>query len=238
AAGGNAALPHYRVLEHHNATLEDNSLYLSDSGGQYIDGTTDITRTIAIGTVDEERKTRFTQVLKGHIAIARARFPAGTSGAQLDTLARLPLWAAGCDFAHGTGHGVGAYLCVHEGPARIAKTGNVSLEQGMILSNEPGYYKPDHFGIRLENLVIVEEATLIEGGDMAMMGFETITFCPFDARAIDLELLSDDELDWLNTYHHDVFEKITHTDLLSADEISWLSRATAPLMRKPSNNKP
>ncbi len=237
AAGENAALPHYRVLHHHNARLENNSFYLVDSGGQYIDGTTDITRTIAIGAVDEERTTRFTQVLKGHIAIACARFPAGTSGAQLDTLARHSLWSAGCDFAHGTGHGVGAYLCVHEGPARIAKSGHVPLEQGMILSNEPGYYRAGHYGIRLENLIVVEDPTTIEGGDTPMMSFETITFCPFDVRGINLQILSDQELNWLNEYHHDVFDKITHTDLLNSDEISWLSRATAPLLRKSSNNK-
>lgn len=232
AAGANAALPHYRVLEHHNSVIGDNSLYLVDSGGQYQDGTTDITRTIAVGAIDAERKLRFTQVLRGHIGIATARFPTGTSGAQLDTLARLPLWLSGCDFGHGTGHGVGAYLNVHEGPARIAKTGHVPLEPGMILSNEPGYYKPGHFGIRLETLVIVEEPHPIEGGDAPMMGFETITFCPFDLRAIDAEGLSDKELDWLNDYHHDVFEKLVHTGLLTPEETAWLSRATSPMMRK------
>lgn len=232
AAGGNAALPHYRVMEHHNATIEDNSLYLVDSGGQYQDGTTDITRTIVVGAVDDESKRRFTEVLLGHIAVATARFPKGTTGSQLDTLARLPLWNSGCDFAHGTGHGVGAYLCVHEGPASISKRGHVALEPGMILSNEPGYYKPGAFGIRLENLVIVEEASDIEGGDTPAMGFETITFCPLDTRAIKIDLMSDQELEWLNTYHHDVFENLAKTNLLSADEIAWLSRATAPLMRR------
>lgn len=235
AAGSNAALPHYRVMEHHNAVIEDKSLYLVDSGGQYQDGTTDITRTIVIGSVDAERKQRFTQVLRGHIAISTARFPTGTSGAQLDTLARLPLWQSGCDFGHGTGHGVGAYLNVHEGPARIAKTGHVPLEPGMILSNEPGYYKPGHFGIRLENLVIVEEPQPIEGGDMKMMGFETITFCPFDLRTVDADGLSDHELEWLNEYHHEVFEKLVHTDLLTPEETAWLSRATSPMMRKTHN---
>lgn len=231
AAGGNAALPHYRVLEHHNAIIEDNSLYLVDSGGQYQDGTTDITRTIVVGSVDTERKRRFTQVLRGHIGISLARFPSGTSGAQLDTLARLPLWLSGCDFGHGTGHGVGAYLNVHEGPARIAKTGHVPLEPGMVLSNEPGYYKVGHFGIRLENLVIVNEPLPIEGGDVPMMGFETITFCPFDLRAVEVDLLSDQELEWLNDYHHDVFENLVHTDLLTPEETAWLSRATSPMMR-------
>ena len=234
AAGENAALPHYRVMEHHNAVLTDNSLYLVDSGGQYYDGTTDITRTIAIGSLDAERKQRFTQVLRGHIAVATARFPGGTTGAQLDTLARLPLWMSGADFAHGTGHGVGAYLCVHEGPARISKAGHVALEPGMILSNEPGYYKSGHFGIRLENLLIVEEATPVDGGDLPMMGFETLTFCPFDTRAVELDLLSDPEIDWLNEYHHDVFEKLIHIDLLNPEEVAWLSRATSPLMRKSS----
>lgn len=231
AAGENAALPHYRVMEHHNATIEDNSLYLVDSGGQYRDGTTDITRTIVVGSVDDESKQRFTEVLQGHIAVAMARFPKGTTGAQLDTLARLPLWKSGCDFAHGTGHGVGAYLCVHEGPASISKRGHVALEPGMVLSNEPGYYKPGAFGIRLENLVIVEEPSPIEGGDMAAMSFETITFCPLDTRAIQIDFMSDRELEWLNDYHHDVFEKLAKTDLLTADEIAWLSRATAPLIR-------
>lgn len=232
AAGENAALPHYRVMEHHNATIENYSLYLVDSGGQYRDGTTDITRTIVVGSVNDESKQRFTEVLQGHIAVAMARFPSGTTGAQLDTLARLPLWKSGCDFAHGTGHGVGAYLCVHEGPASISKRGHVALEPGMILSNEPGYYKPGAFGIRLENLVIVEGPSTIEGGDAPAMGFETITFCPLDSRAIDIELMSDQELEWLNTYHHDVFEKLAKTDLLTADEIAWLSRATAPLIRR------
>lgn len=232
AAGGNAALPHYRVMEHHNATIENNSLYLVDSGGQYRDGTTDITRTIVIGSVDDESKRRFTEVLQGHIAIATARFPKGTTGAQLDTLARLPLWNSGCDFAHGTGHGVGAYLCVHEGPASISKRGHVALEPGMILSNEPGYYKPGAFGIRLENLIIVEDAYEIDGGDAPAMGFETITFCPLDTRAIQIDLMSDWELEWLNSYHHDVFEKLAQTELLTADEIAWLSRATAPLIRR------
>lgn len=230
AAGENAALPHYRVMEHHNAVIADKSLYLVDSGGQYQDGTTDITRTIAIGSVDAERKQRFTQVLRGHIAIATARFPSGTSGAQLDTLARLSLWLAGCDFAHGTGHGVGVYLNVHEGPARISKAGHVPLEPGMILSNEPGYYKFGHFGIRLENLVIVDEPHPIEGGDAPMMGFETITFCPFDLRAVDVDGLSIQELQWLNDYHHDVFEKLVHTDLLTQEETAWLSRATSPVI--------
>lgn len=234
AAGEHAALPHYRVMEHHNAALTDGSLYLVDSGGQYQDGTTDITRTITIGSIDTERRQRFTQVLRGHIAVATARFPDGTTGAQLDTLARLPLWRSGADFAHGTGHGVGAYLCVHEGPARISKTGHVALEPGMVLSNEPGYYKPGHFGVRLENLLIVEEAAPVEGGDLPVMGFETLTFCPFDTRAVELDLLSDPELEWLNDYHHDVFEKLIQTDLLNPEEIAWLSRATSPLMRKNS----
>lgn len=231
AAGPHAALPHYRVNEHSNLTIEDNGLYLTDSGGQYLDGTTDITRVAVIGQVDGLRKTRFTQVLKGHIAIATARFPKGTSGAQLDPFARMALWQSGCDFAHGTGHGIGAFLCVHEGPARISKAGHVALEPGMILSNEPGYYLPGAFGVRLENLVIVTDAEEVDGGDMPVMGFETITFCPFDQRAIDINLLSNIELEWLNNYHHDVFDKLTHTDLLETDEVTWLSKATAPMMR-------
>jgi Xaa-Pro aminopeptidase len=228
-AGPNAALPHYRVSEASNRNLEDGTLYLVDSGGQYADGTTDITRTIAIGEPTPEMCDRYTRVLKGHIAIARARFPKGTTGAQVDILARLPLWQAGLDFNHGTGHGVGSYLSVHEGPQRIAKTGSVAFAPGMIVSNEPGYYKEGHFGIRIENLVIVRESERREGEERDMYAFETITFTPIDTKPIDLGLLEDGELEWLNAYHEEVFEKISPT--LKGAELKWLKQATARLAR-------
>ncbi|MGI9371847.1 MAG: aminopeptidase P family protein [Hyphomicrobiales bacterium] len=227
-AGANAALPHYRVTTDTNAPIEQDSFYLVDSGAQYQDGTTDITRTIAIGTPSDEMRDRYTRVLKGHIAIARARFPVGTSGAQIDTLARLPLWQAGLDFDHGTGHGVGSYLSVHEGPQRIAKTGTVPLEPGMILSNEPGYYKEGHFGIRIENLVIVTPSARA-GEERDMLEFETITFTPIDTRPIDPALLDDEELLWLNAYHAEVLEKISPR--LDGEDLAWLEQATKPIGR-------
>ena len=184
-AGPNGAIVHYRVTPETNRRLEPGSLYLVDSGGQYRDGTTDITRTVAVGTPSDEMRDRFTRVLKGHIAIATARFPVGTSGAQLDTLARAALWQAGLDYDHGTGHGVGSFLAVHEGPARISKLGTVPLEPGMILSNEPGYYKTGAYGIRIENLVVVTPAETIPGGDRPMLGFETLTLAPIDRRLVD-----------------------------------------------------
>ncbi|MGI9484193.1 MAG: aminopeptidase P family protein [Hyphomicrobiales bacterium] len=228
-AGANAALPHYRVSETSNRTIEPGTFYLVDSGAQYEDGTTDITRTIAIGTPSDEMRDRYTRVLKGHIAIARARFPKGTTGAQIDTLARMPLWQAGLDFDHGTGHGVGSYLSVHEGPQRIAKTGSVALEPGMILSNEPGYYKEGHFGIRIENLVIVRETQRQKGEERDMYGFETITFTPIDTTPIDVSLLDDEELEWLNAYHLEVFEKISPS--LSGKALGWLKTVTRALHR-------
>ncbi len=227
-AGEHAALPHYRVTTDSNALIGENSFYLVDSGGQYLDGTTDITRTIAIGTSSDEMRDRYTRVLKGHIAIARARFPSGTSGAQIDTLARLPLWEAGLDFDHGTGHGVGSYLSVHEGPQRIAKTGTVALEPSMILSNEPGYYKEGHFGIRIENLIIVTPSQRA-GEERDMLEFETITFAPIDTRPIEVSLLDDDELSWINSYHEEVYEKISPK--LSGDDLTWLKQATKPIQR-------
>ena len=183
AAGPHSAIPHYRVSESSNRVI-GKGIFLIDSGGQYEDGTTDITRTLAVGTPGAEMRNRFTRVLKGHIALALAVFPAGTSGAQIDALARLPLWQAGLDFDHGTGHGVGVFLSVHEGPQRISKVGHVPLEAGMIVSNEPGYYKAGHWGIRLENLLVVEPRE-VKGGERAMLGFETITLAPFD-RALRL----------------------------------------------------
>jgi Xaa-Pro aminopeptidase len=225
AAGPNSAIPHYRVSEASNRAIA-RGIFLIDSGGQYEDGTTDITRTIAVGRPTAEMRNRFTRVLKGHIAIARAVFPKGCSGAQIDALARQALWAAGLDFDHGTGHGVGSYLSVHEGPQRIAKTGATPLAPGMIISNEPGYYSAGRFGIRIENLVVVEERE-IEGAERVMFGFETITLAPIDARLIDAKLLNHDELGWLNSYQARV-RKILSPHLDSKTR-AWLRNATKPL---------
>ena len=187
-AGPNGAIVHYRVSEKTSRQLENGSLYLVDSGGQYLDGTTDVTRTVAIGAPSEEQRRCFTAVLKGHIALARARFPEGTTGSQLDALARLPLWHIGLDYDHGTGHGVGSYLSVHEGPQRIAKTANgVALKPGMIISNEPGYYKVGAFGIRIENLVSVVALDAESGGEHGSLGFETLTLAPIDCALIDAD---------------------------------------------------
>jgi Xaa-Pro aminopeptidase len=222
--GPNGALPHYRVSRESNRTLKAGDIIVVDSGGQYQDGTTDITRTVAIGTPSPEMRTRFTQVLKGHIAIATARFPVGTRGVQLDTLARQALWQAGLDFDHGTGHGVGSFLSVHEGPQSISKRGMAELEPGMIVSNEPGFYKINAFGIRIENLEVVTEAAPIPGGDRPMLGFRSITLAPIDQRLIEVELLTTTERTWLNAYHKRV------RDTLSADispaERKWLTAAT------------
>ena len=204
AAGPNSALAHYRVTPESNRVLEAGSLYLVDSGGQYLDATTDVTRTIAIGEPSDEMRHRFTLVLKGHIALAEAVFPAGANGAQLDGLVRRPLWQAGLDFDHGTGHGIGSYLCVHEGPARIAKTGTVALKPGMILSDEPGYYKAGAYGIRTENLLVVADRGVPEGGERALMGFENLTRAPIDRRLIAVDLLDPDERAWLDAYHAQV----------------------------------
>ena len=226
-AGPHGAIIHYRVTEATNATLEPDSLYLVDSGAQYEDGTTDITRTIAIGTPPEGAAWDYTLVLKGHIAIAMARFPAGTRGVDLDSHARLPLWQAGKDFAHGTGHGIGAYLNVHEGPQSISRRSMQELLPGMIISNEPGYYREGHYGIRLENLVIVEDAATIQGGDKPMLGFETITLCPFDRRLVETELLSPAETAWLNAYHGEVYDALSpHLD---KQDRAWLKQATKKL---------
>ncbi|MEQ1724821.1 MAG: aminopeptidase P family protein [Sphingopyxis sp.] len=231
-AGPNGALMHYRVSEQSNRTLEMDNLYLVDSGGQYRDGTTDVTRTIAIGTPSAEMRRRFTQVLKGHIALARATFPAGTRGSQLDTLARQYLWADGVDYGHGTGHGVGHFLSVHEGPQRIAKSagGQAGTEEplvaGMMLSNEPGYYKPGHFGIRIENLVLVV-ARDVAGAEQPMLGFETVTFAPIDTRLVDVATLSAAEIAWLDAYHADVVAKVGPK--LTGDDAAWLATACAPL---------
>ncbi|MCJ8052360.1 aminopeptidase P family protein [Shinella curvata] len=229
-AGAHAAIMHYRVTTDTDATIEPGTMFLIDSGAQYINGTTDITRTVAIGAVPEEQKRFFTLVLKGMIGISLARFPKGTRGCDLDPLARIALWKAGADFAHGTGHGVGSYLSVHEGPQRISRLSTQELLAGMILSNEPGYYRPGAFGIRIENLVHVLPAAAIQGGDIDMLGFETLTFCPIDRRLIVANLLTDEELAWLNAYHAETNEKIA--PLLSDDATkSWLAKATAPISR-------
>lgn len=227
AAGPHAAIPHYHVTEQSNRALGLNEIYLIDSGGQYQDGTTDITRTTIIGQPTDEMRDRFTRVLKGMINLSRIRFPKGTCGSQLDVLARSALWMAGLDFDHGTGHGVGAYLSVHEGPVRINKTDRTPLEPGMILSNEPGFYKQDHFGIRIENLVMVHEARDIDGGDRQMLGFETLTLCPIERRLIDARLMTQDERAWLDAYHARVLKDVGA--LLDGNDLAWLETACAPL---------
>jgi Xaa-Pro aminopeptidase len=227
AAGSNSAIPHYRVTTSSNRKI-GKGIFLIDSGGQYEDGTTDITRTLSVGRPSAEMRDRFTRVLKGNIAISRAVFPKGTSGAQLDSFARKALWDAGLDFDHGTGHGVGAYLSVHEGPQRIAKIGTTSLEPGMILSNEPGYYKAGEYGIRIENLVVVEKLT-IKGAEREMLGFETITLVPIDTRLIEPKLLTDDELKWFNAYHARVRQ--TLLPHVEGDAKKWLRNATMTLVR-------
>jgi Xaa-Pro aminopeptidase len=224
--GANGAIVHYRVTRKSNRRIVPGDLLLIDSGAQYEDGTTDVTRTIAVGQPTAEMRDRFTRVLRGHIAIARAVFPDGTTGAQLDTLARQFLWQAGLDFEHGTGHGVGSYLSVHEGPARISKLGTTPLKRGMILSNEPGYYKTDSFGIRIENLELVVAAE-IAGAEKPMNAFETLTFAPIDRRLIDARILSQAELDWLNAYHAQVREMVRAQ--LDDNDRLWLDVATAPV---------
>jgi Xaa-Pro aminopeptidase len=226
-AGPNGAIVHYRVTRATNRKIGRDELFLLDSGAQYEDGTTDITRTIAVGTPSAEMRDRFTRVLKGHIAIARAVFPDGTTGAQLDSFARQHLWSAGIDFDHGTGHGVGSYLSVHEGPASISKRGTTTaLKRGMILSNEPGYYKTDAFGIRIENLVLVTEAQ-VEGAEKPVNAFETLTLAPIDRRVIEPKLMTADEIAWLNAYHARVAKELM--PLVAADTRGWLEAATRPL---------
>lgn len=230
AYGPNGAFPHYRVTEASNATLAPGSLYLVDSGGQYQDGTTDITRVVPIGEPSEEMRRRYTQVLQGHIALAAIRFPEGTSGAALDAFARQPLWMAGLDYDHGTGHGVGVYLGVHEGPQRIAKRGSDEpLRPGMIVSNEPGYYKNGEYGIRIENLQFVTEPAEIPGGERKMLGFECLTFAPLCRELIEAALLSEAELAWVNAYHAEVRAKIG--PLVDGEVKTWLEAATAPIER-------
>jgi len=227
-SGPNGAIVHYRVSEATNRTLKTGELYLVDSGAQYPDGTTDVTRTVAIGEPTAEMRDRFTRVLKGHIALATVTFPKGTSGSQLDAIARRPLWEAGLDFDHGTGHGVGSYLSVHEGPQRISKLPNaIGLAPGMICSNEPGYYKTGAYGIRIENLVAVRAEPAAEGGERSMFGFETLTLAPIDRTLVDTALMTAEEIAWLDAYHGRVRE--TLTPLVDAETAEWLAEATAPL---------
>ena len=232
ATGAHGASPHYRVDEQSNAPLELGQLYLVDSGGQYRDGTTDVTRVLPIGEPTDEMRDRFTRVLKGHIAIATALFPPGTNGGQIDAFARRPLWEAGLDYAHGTGHGVGAYLSVHEGPQRIAPPNypgggpSEPLRAGMIISNEPGYYKAGEYGIRIENLVLVEPRE-IAGGDAPMLGFETLTFCPIERSLIVAAMLTADERAWLDAYHAQVLAVLGPQ--LAGEELAWLQAKCAPI---------
>jgi Xaa-Pro aminopeptidase len=225
-AGPNGAIVHYRSTEKTNRKMKTGEFYLIDSGGQYPGGTTDVTRTLAIGAVSEAMKEHFTRVLKGHIALALARFPQGTTGAQLDVLARQYLWEVGLDYDHGTGHGVGAFLGVHEGPQNISSRGSVALQAGMVISNEPGYYLAGHYGIRIENLVAVRESTL-KLEDKPMLEFETLTLAPIDRRAIKADMLTAHERAWLNDYHALVFK--THHSALDAMEKAWLEAAAAAL---------
>ena len=226
-AGPNGAIVHYRVTRETNRKLGRNELFLIDSGAQYEDGTTDITRTVVVGEPSEEMRDRFTRVLKGHIGIATAVFPENTSGAQLDPFARYALWQAGLDFDHGTGHGVGSYLSVHEGPARISKLGHVALRRGMILSNEPGYYKTAAYGIRIENLVLVIAAPEPAGAERPLNAFETLTLAPIDRRLIDTRMLTGKERHWLDSYHARVHEVIG--PLVDPQTRTWLAAATRPL---------
>ena len=229
-AGEHGAVIHYRVTTVSDRKLNSGELFLLDSGAQYINGTTDITRTVAIGAVPEEQKRFFTLVLKGMIAISMARFPKGTRGCDLDPLARMALWKAGADYAHGTGHGVGSFLSVHEGPQRISRVSQQELLPGMILSNEPGYYRPGAFGIRIENLIYVREAESIEGGDIPMHSFETLTYVPIDKYLVLTELLTREELQWLDAYHAKTRDELMPL-VEDAKVKAWLEKATEPFSR-------
>ena len=227
SAGPNGAVVHYHATPETDRAIGKGELYLVDSGAQYPDGTTDVTRTIVVGTPPPEMKDRFTRGLMGHIAIAMARFPEGTTGTQLDTLARSALWRAGLDFDHGTGHGVGSYLGVHEGPHRISKAAStVALEPGMIVSNEPGYYKADAYGIRIENLVVVRRCEELTDPERPTLEFETLTLAPIDLALVETALMSPSEIDWLNRYHERVRTELGEG--LSKAERAWLEAATRP----------
>ncbi len=226
-AGSNGAIVHYRATPATNKKLLPGTLYLIDSGAQYLDGTTDVTRTVAIGEPEEEMRRHFTLVLKGHIGIAAARFPKDTRGVDIDGFARRALWEAGLNYGHGTGHGIGSFLSVHEGPQSISPNGTVALEPGMIVSNEPGYYREGHYGIRLENLCAVTEPAAIEGGETPMLAFETLTLAPFDRRLVVPGLLTAGELEWLNTYHARVLKALSPQ--LKGSALKWLKAACAPL---------
>lgn len=227
-SGPHGALAHYRVTEKTNRTLQDGDLLVLDGGGQYLDGTTDITRTLPVGKPGADERAAFTRVLQGMIAMSRARWPKGLAGRDLDVLARYPLWLADQDYAHGTGHGVGVHLCVHEGPQRLSRAGEVPLEPGMIVSNEPGYYREGAFGIRIENLVVVTEAETLPGGDQSgKLCFETISFVPIDRRLIETAMLTEAERAWLDAYHAECREKIGPR--LTGAARAWLEAATAPL---------
>ncbi|WP_120501358.1 aminopeptidase P family protein [Roseovarius sp. EL26] len=226
--GPHGAMSHYRVSHSSNRTLQDGELLVLDGGGQYLDGTTDITRTLPVGKVGDDEKQAFTRVLQGMIAISRLRFPVGLAGRDLDAIARYPLWLVDQDYNHGTGHGVGVHLCVHEGPQRLSKVSHVPFEPGMIVSNEPGYYREGAFGIRIENLVVVTAADLLPGGDQTgKLCFETLNFVPIDKRLIKVEMLSGPERDWLNAYHRTCRDKIT--PLLDQETQLWLEQATQPV---------
>ncbi len=227
-SGANGAIVHYRVSPASDRSIAAGELMVLDSGGQYLDGTTDVTRTLVVGNPAEEERDRFTRVLKGHIALATARFPPGTSGSQLDVLARRPLWAVGLDYDHGTGHGVGSYLSVHEGPQRISKVPNrVALEPGMIVSNEPGYYKAGAYGIRIENLVMVVESAAEEGEERPMLAFETLTLAPLERKLIETSLLTQEEIIWVDDYHARVLEEVGSS--LEGKDLAFLQQACAPL---------
>jgi Xaa-Pro aminopeptidase len=225
-AAEHGAIVHYRAMPDSDKQLAPDMMYLLDSGGQYLDATTDVTRTMVLGEPTCDMCRHFTLVLKGHIGLGSARFPVGTSGGQLDALARAPLWAAGVDYDHGTGHGVGSYLSVHEGPQRIFKNGAAPLEPGMIVSNEPGYYRTGEYGIRIENLVLVKEAEL-PNAERRMLEFETLTLAPIDRKLIDVAMLTAPERDWINSYHNRVYA--TLCDRLTEAECDWLTEAAAPL---------
>jgi Xaa-Pro aminopeptidase len=227
-SGPNGALAHYNVSQASNRTLQAGDLMVLDSGGQYLDGTTDITRTLPVGQPGEEERTAYTRVLQGMIAMSRVRWPKGLAGRDLDVLARYPLWLADQDYGHGTGHGVGVHLCVHEGPQKLSRASDVPLDPGMIVSNEPGFYREGAFGIRIENLVVVREAEPLSTGDATgKLDFETITFAPIDTGLIVTEMLSTGERDWLNAYHMACREKLMPA--LSVEAAAWLSRATEPI---------